>query len=245
MPDKKSRDPRLIPGHPAVPNLSTKTPNLYGKLGGPSGTVNNDLSESEFNKRFKDGAFAGKYQTIVEAAHKHNIPASLMASIIGFETGWGKSSAVTNFNNPAGVMAGGRGNRTFHKYDTLDEGVDAAGAVMKKNFEAGGQTIPGMAAIYAPIGKRGKPVANDPHGTNKQWPGTVARLQKNFQEATSGEEIESRQGRELDQVVPTVNGKGKLTVDAPAAPKGVEIKASTEGDAFNKTELNRQNAMSD
>jgi hypothetical protein len=50
-------------------------------------------------------------------------------------------------------------------------------------------------------------------------------------------------GSELDKTAtPTVNAKGKLSVDAKA-PEGVTVKAESEGNVFDKTELNRQTPM--
>jgi hypothetical protein len=143
-----------------------------GKTQSPAGYVNNDLSESAFNRLMRGGRFEGQYQTVVNAAHTQGISPSLVASILAFETGYGKSRAVKEYNNPAGLMAGGRGNRDFMKFDTIEEGISKAAEIQKRNYMRGGETIPGMGAIYAPVG-----AANDPGGTNKQWPGSVARLQ--------------------------------------------------------------------
>jgi hypothetical protein len=96
----------------------------------------------------------------------------MVAGILAFETGYGRSRAVRDYNNPAGLMAGGRGNRNFMKFDTIEEGISKAAEIQKKNYERGGETIAGMGALYAPVG-----AANDPGGTNKQWPSSVARLQ--------------------------------------------------------------------
>jgi hypothetical protein len=255
MPDRELTKREQAQARQILVPLSTKTPSLVGIPGGPSGTFNNDLSESEFNKLMRGGKFEGQYQTVVNTAHANNIPASLMASILAFETGYGKSRAVNDYNNPAGLMAGGRDNKEFMKFETIEEGIAKAGEVQKRLYEQGGQTIPGMAKIYAPVKPDGSPVANDPHGTNKQWPGTVARLQNRFQEYSGPEEGAGKGLRldpgggsfggggatgvaELDAVTPTVNGNGKLAVDVNA-PKGVSVKAEGEG-VFNKTETNRQ-----
>jgi hypothetical protein len=172
-----------------------------------------------------------------------------MASILAFETGYGKSPAVQKYNNPAGLMAGGRGNRNFMKFETIEEGIEKAAETQKRIYEQGGQTIPGMAQIYAPVGPGGKPVANDPHGTNKQWPSSVGRLQQRLQQYTGPEEGAGKgkrldiaqaetPGRELDRAAPTVNGKGKLDVSIDA-PRNVRVTAEGGG-VFNKTETTRE-----
>jgi hypothetical protein len=190
-------------------------PGVLQPGGGAASEARNDLSESDFNRLMKGGSFAGHYQTIVNAARANSLPPSLMASILAFETGYGKLRAVTDFNNPAGLMAGGRGNKNFMKFGTIEEGIAKAAEVQSRLYKQGGETIAGMGAIYAPIGKGGQPVANDPYGTNKQWPSSVARLQSQFQEY-SGPEEGAGKGRRLDQ---SVNVAQRFTGDDPWDPK--------------------------
>jgi hypothetical protein len=145
---------------------------------GKPDTWTNDLSQTAYDRMMGGGAFAGKYQAVVDAARANNLAPSLMAGILGFETGYGKSRAVRDFNNPAGLMAGvGKANKVFMKFGTIEQGIAKAGEVQSRIFKEGGGTIAGMGAIYAPPG-----VANDPKGTNKEWPATVARLQQKFYE---------------------------------------------------------------
>jgi hypothetical protein len=150
---------RLMPGGPEG-----------GK--GPSG-FQNDLSPGAFQTMMKGGVFADQYQAVVDAAENHGLPPSLMASILAFETGYGKSGkSQPPYNNPAGLMAGGLFNREHMKFPTLGEGIDKAGEVQKRIYEQGGRAIAGMASIYAPVGAK-----NDPHRTNVQWPGSVTSIQ--------------------------------------------------------------------
>jgi hypothetical protein len=157
--------------------------NDFFQIGGPEGSndggsgFQNDLSPGAFQTMFAGGAFAGQYSTVVDAAQRHGLPPSLMASIFATETGYGKSNAVRSFNNPAGLMGGGIGNRTFQKFESLPAGIDKAGEVQKRIYESGGRAIAGMGAIYAPVGRGGRPVANDPHNTNRLWPGLVGGIQ--------------------------------------------------------------------
>jgi hypothetical protein len=64
-----------------IGNLSTKTPGLYGSPGGPSGTVNNDLSEGAFSRLTRG---KGNYQSLVSRAHVAGIPASKAAMALSF-----------------------------------------------------------------------------------------------------------------------------------------------------------------
>jgi hypothetical protein len=169
--DEKSGESLGLEAQLGATELST------GKTQSPAGFVNNDLSESAFTRLMRGGVFEGKYQTVVNTAHAQGMSPSLMASILAFETGYGKSRAVREYNNPAGLMAGGKGNREFMKFDTIESGIEKAGEVQKRIYTRGGETIAGMGAIYAPTKPGGGAVANDPYGTNKQWPGTVGRLQ--------------------------------------------------------------------
>ena len=101
-----------------------------------------------------------------------------MASIIGTETGFGRNSrALRDYNNPAGLMAGGKGNKEFYKFDTLEQGLAKSAEVQRRVYTRGGETIPGMGKIYAPPG-----AANDPHKTNALWPGLVSGIQKTLKD---------------------------------------------------------------
>ena len=157
--------------------------NDFFQIGGPEGSndggsgFQNDLSPGAFQTMFRGGSFADQYSTVVDAARRHGLPPSLMASIFATETGYGKSNAVRSFNNPAGLMGGGIGNRAFQKFESLPAGIDKAGEVQKRIYESGGRAIAGMGAIYAPVGRGGRPVANDPNNTNRLWPGLVGGIQ--------------------------------------------------------------------
>jgi hypothetical protein len=154
---------------------------------GPSGYQNewvNDLAPAAFDARFKGGLLAGSYNAIVDAARENNMPPSLMAGIMGLETGWGKapSTYLSQHNNPAGIMAGiAKDNKVPQHFANLAEGIKAAAAVQKRIYDQGGRTIRGMGAIYAPAGAR-----NDPRGTNKYWPGNVTKIQSSLQQIGTG-----------------------------------------------------------
>ena len=189
-----------------------------GKTRSPAGFVNNDLSESAFNRLFRGGKFEGQYQTVVNAAHSQGLSPSLVASIIAFETGYGRAKGAQKAlaaNNPAGLMAGTtRANKEFRQFDTIEEGIQAAAETQKRIYTQGGETIPGMGAIYAPVGEGGKAVANDPHGTNKQWPSSVARLQEQMK-GPGGFAVrarEARAGREAVGAMASLTSTSRLSL---------------------------------
>ena len=69
-------------------------------------------------------------------------------------------------------MGGGRGNKTFQSFADIGAGIDATAAIAARNLTAGGGTFEGLANKYSPPfdPKTGRPYANDPHGTNREWP---------------------------------------------------------------------------
>src|SRR5262245_28120464 len=100
--------------------------NDYLMPGGPEGNQNydsNDLSRGAYQTVFRTGPLAGKYDAVVAAAAKQDIPASLMAAIMMIETKprggpFGTNNAVLNFLNPAGLMV--RGSKVFMKFPTIE-----------------------------------------------------------------------------------------------------------------------------
>jgi hypothetical protein len=176
--DEKKRANRELTREFAALEYEMTKLNAYIQPGGPEGGggtsgFQNDLSPGAFQTMMKGGVFANQYSTVVDTAAKYGLPASLMASILGFETGYGKSGkSQPPYNNPAGLMGGGYLNRTHMQFPTLEEGIDKAGEVQKRIYEQGGRAIAGMAGIYAPVGAK-----NDPHRTNAQWPGSVTSIQ--------------------------------------------------------------------
>ncbi|HYT43290.1 MAG TPA: glucosaminidase domain-containing protein, partial [Methylomirabilota bacterium] len=133
------------------------------------------LNEEQFNKAFAGTKMAGKYDAIVDAANRNGISPTLLAATIALETGYGKSRALKDYNNPAGLMSGGKDNKEFYKFATIEDGIERAAQIAAKNYIAGGETIRGMGELYAPIGAK-----NDPYGTNKDWIPGVTQIEERY-----------------------------------------------------------------
>jgi hypothetical protein len=99
-----------------------------GTQGVPSAPNNNapanDLSREAFNNMFRGTPMADQYDTVVREAARVGISPALQAGIIAFETGRGRSNAISRYNNPAGLMnPATRGNRGFFSFPTLGAGI--------------------------------------------------------------------------------------------------------------------------
>jgi hypothetical protein len=158
-------------------------------IGGPEGTPGESglgagLSRGAYQTMFREGPMVGQYERIVQAAEANGLTPSLLAGIIALESkrpgagGFGMSRATLAFLNPGGLMGGGRGNRTFQNFPDIGAGIDKTAAIAARNLAAGGGTFEGLANIYSPPvdPKTGRPYANDPHGTNREWPTHVSRF---------------------------------------------------------------------
>jgi hypothetical protein len=114
------------------------------------------------------GAFAGQRKAFEAVGKKYNIDPILIMAISIHETGWGKSQAVMEHNNPSGQM---RGSTIIH-FNTLEEGLDMTGQTLNNLWnERGLNTIEKLGSAYAPIG-----AANDPTGLNTHWVPTVKQF---------------------------------------------------------------------
>jgi hypothetical protein len=177
-------------------DLDTELGQLTGYLavGGPEGSADGrsgygaglggELSRGAYDTMFKQGPMAGQYDAVVAAAARQDISPSLLAGIMALESKapqggpFGMSRATMAFLNPGGLMGGGRGNRTFMNFPTIEAGIDKTAAVVAKNLQAGGGTFEGLAEKYSPSKnpKTGLPYPNDPHGTNRLWPSLVGKF---------------------------------------------------------------------
>jgi hypothetical protein len=109
----------------------------------------------------------------------------LVAAIMREEVGATPSRALTQFNNPAGLMGGGPNNTLFQSFPSIEEGIAAAAENQAKNLYApSGATppapgvgaypanwLPALGNIYSPPG-----AANDPNHTNAAWPANVQKF---------------------------------------------------------------------
>ncbi|MCJ8223716.1 NlpC/P60 family protein [Bacillus sonorensis] len=139
--------------------------------GGAVCNVSGELNREKFNAMVsRSGAIKDKGDVIIEIAKKEGIDPVLMLAIIINETGWGKSSAIIEHNNPAGLM---RGSTIIH-YPTLDDGLRAQGRTLHNLIIGRGlTTIEKLGSAYAPVG-----ASNDPNGLNNNWVPTVTSFVK-------------------------------------------------------------------
>ncbi|HEX8837689.1 MAG TPA: glucosaminidase domain-containing protein [Candidatus Acidoferrum sp.] len=135
-------------------------------------TVSGDLDPSKFERNFSGSPLAGQSNNIARVARANGVPPKLMASIIAFETGRGRSRLLREGNNPAGITGSGGG---YQRYPTIEDGLEAAGRNIGRNWQRAGGSIARLAQIYAPVGAR-----NDPRGTNREWPSAVMRFMQSF-----------------------------------------------------------------
>lgn len=134
------------------------------------------LKESTFNREkaisdlenFLEGELRPHAASFVDAGIHYNIDPYLTASIAMLETGRGKASVLTKFKNVGGVWD----SKTKHhrQYSNLRDSIFDQARILKNGYISQGlNTIPEIGKKYAPPG-----AANDPNGTNAQWPRNVA-----------------------------------------------------------------------
>lgn len=142
----------------------------------PAPTPQGPTLADTFDQHFK-GPLAGQGQTIVNTAYKYGIDPTLFGAITALETGYGTSNAVKVYNNPAGMMdPQSTDQKGFMKFNSIEDGLDAAASNIKRNYIDKGLTTPGtIGPIYAPPDAK-----NDPYGTNKYWPVQVSMIQNKF-----------------------------------------------------------------
>ncbi|MDD3437603.1 MAG: hypothetical protein PHC64_10670 [Candidatus Gastranaerophilales bacterium] len=131
------------------------------KFTGDAGRLANKL-----NGQLK-GGLRGKGTAIVAAAKRNGIDPATFASIIAFESGWGK---YTSKNNCAGLMKG----KKKIQFKRIEDCLDRAASNLKKNyFNKGLTTVSKIGRKYCPVG-----ASNDPNGTNGEWIPAVSRIRK-------------------------------------------------------------------
>ena len=137
--------------------------------------VDKDFNADAYHKAwagFAGGVLADQEGYTIQAAKKAGVSATLMAAIMANESGWGKSSAARNQNNPSGQMnAGG-----IISYGSIQAGIDATAAtlnnlVVQRHLD----TVDKLGSVYCPVG-----ASNDPTGMNKNWVPAVTATIKTF-----------------------------------------------------------------
>jgi len=152
---------------------------------GPSKTSNApdagmSLSRERFDAMFKGSPLEGQYATVLSEAAKNNVPPSLFAAIMAFESGRGTSKATRQFFNPAGLMDPRTGSRTKLRFPTIEEGIAASARTVGKHYARAGDDLVKFAhgpGGYSPLG-----AANDPKNTNRLWPSYVAKFREQLSE---------------------------------------------------------------
>ncbi|RAL24540.1 glucosaminidase domain-containing protein [Thermoflavimicrobium daqui] len=126
----------------------------------------------ELDKKLKNkGVFKNKGAAFINAGKNHNVDPTLVAAIALFETGYGTSNAVKNYNNPGGLMDPDN-PMEFQRFETLEEGINAMTANLYRNYiSLGLETPKEIAPKYAPVGAK-----NDLYDTNGNWAPTVTKF---------------------------------------------------------------------
>ena len=105
----------------------------------------------------------------IKYGEQYKVNPALAISIFSLETGWGKSAAFKNHNNPGGVMTGAN-SKTLRHFNSVDEGIRYMVKNLSKSYYVG-KKFRELGLTYCPrCESNGKhPVANDPKDTNKGW----------------------------------------------------------------------------
>lgn len=149
------------------------------------------------------GAFRGHLGSFVSAAQQHQIDPVLLMAIAFHETGYGKSKAVVNKNNPGGLMNPATGWKTLQVFPTLQDGINAMARNLYKNYIGQGLvTIPQIGMKYAPIG-----AGNDPTNLNIHWVPTVTKIVNELGGLSMNCEVIGADGGNGEFAVPTVTYK--------------------------------------
>lgn len=170
-------------------------------------SVTGGVDEKKVNQQLeKAGIFKGKADVFISIADQQGIDPILFLAIAMSETGWGKSNAVREKNNPGGLMDSATGMATVKRFNTLDEGLEAMGVTLHNRIVKDGlNTIEKLGNVYAPIG-----VSNDPNNLNANWIPTVKGIAEKFGGLTSGCDSKGNQG----------TGTYMIPVDAPIISSG-------------------------
>lgn len=130
---------------------------------------NGDVSIENWDNVFANaGKLAGTQENIIKLSEEKGIDPVLFAAIALHETGYGKSNAIINKNNPGGLM----GKNGLMSFTTLYKGLEAmANTLYNRIIRDGLVTIDELGSVYAPIG-----ADNDPTGLNENWVPTVTKI---------------------------------------------------------------------
>lgn len=131
-------------------------------------------------EKFLEGNLKPYASSFVDAGIQYNIDPYLTASISMLETGRGKASVLTKFNNVGGVWD----SKTKHhkQYGNVRDSIFDQARILKNGYISQGlNTFEKIGNKYAPPG-----ASNDPNGTNAQWPVNVSSF---YRQATGSDTL--------------------------------------------------------
>lgn len=145
-----------------------------------------EVSQENWDKVFSNaGKLSDAKDDIISISKEQGIDPVLFAAISLHETGFGKSNAIANKNNPGGLMGAGG----LMSFSSLKEGLEAMGTTLHNRIIVDGlDTIDKLGSVYAPLG-----AANDPNNLNANWVPNITDIVKSLGgltmncEATEGE----------------------------------------------------------
>lgn len=134
---------------PVVRTMSSDTTTM-------SITEPSNLSAEEFDaiietfandRSITNSALIGTGEALVALEENYNFNGLFALSVAGLESGFGITNAATKYNNPLGIMGGGK----ITVFDSTHDAFNTFGKFMSKNYlESGRTTISSIGAKYCP-----------------------------------------------------------------------------------------------
>lgn len=143
-----------------------------GGVGAPAFKSSGSSSSTLIKKNQGQGLLKGKEHVFNKYAEQYGVDPALALAIAHWETGNGTSPMLKNKNNVGGMYDSR--NKTFFKFDTIEQGIESMIRNLQKNYISKGLTTIGeIQKKYAPNG-----VDNDPNGLNAYWTNGVTSMYK-------------------------------------------------------------------
>ncbi|MFA6050404.1 MAG: glucosaminidase domain-containing protein [Candidatus Paceibacterota bacterium] len=121
---------------------------------------------------FFEGTLAGQGEVFIEAGRKTGRSPFFLAAIAMHESGNGKSRFSKEFNNPMGILVGGKTPRVF---GSTEEAVNFMADRLCSGLYKDRYTVEEIQKRYCPVG-----AVNDPTGLNKHWLAGVTKWMNRF-----------------------------------------------------------------
>jgi hypothetical protein len=121
------------------------------------------------------GHLTGMGDSFIRHGNTYRMDPVLLAVISIHETGNGKSAAIKNRNNAAGIMM--KDGMTLQTFNSIDESIERMARLLREDYIDGrGHTsIRDIGLVYCPVG-----VANDPKNLNQHWIPRVEQLYRDI-----------------------------------------------------------------